>query len=125
MKLHACVAVVAVLSAVSACAGLPDAQFTIGQGWRIAHLDRQVQSGEPLPVVGASMDCRTRGAVGSDGQWVLVHFRRPPEMVYSVVPARGVAGLQQGDEVYADVDGCSHALVPRRPLKANEASGHG
>ncbi len=120
MKLSVGVLIGAALVALSACSGYPDAQYPLAQGWHVAHLDRQVLPEEPLPLVDVDMDCRSRAAVAGHGEWALVHFRRPPEEVYSVVPAQSLSGLQRGDAVYADVGHCAQALMPRRRLTPDE-----
>lgn len=59
---------------------------------------------EGLVGVGATQDCR---AVVSDSAaeqtWLLVHFRRPPIMVFRVVPAIGDHEYGLGDPVLVNV----------------------
>lgn len=115
MKLYTCLLMGVTLTTLTACASFPDERYPVDQGWRIAHLQRTVLSTEALPTVGADHDCRTRVPVSetSAHTWALVHFRRPPGIVYSVIPIDAATDLQPGDAFYADVGHCAHALVPR------------
>ncbi len=115
MKLYTYLIMGAVLSGLTACASFPDEQYPVQQGWRIAHLERTVGSAEALSTVDAQRDCRSLlpAAEAASQRWALVHFRRPPGLVDSVVPIDLDSGIQPGDAVYADVEHCAHALVPR------------
>ncbi len=105
----------AVLTALAACTSFPDARYPLDQGWRVALLERTVLSTEALPTVSADLDCRARVSANDAAahSWALVYFRRPPGVVYSVVPVDATADLKPGDAFYADVGHCDHALVPR------------
>lgn len=95
-----------VLSA-AACAAPTDDAMRADAGWRMAHVDRVLPLDERLEVVGATQDCRLTAPNSAAGQaWLLVHYRRPPIMVFRVVPAMANRDYAAGEPVWINVSDC-------------------
>lgn len=101
--------------ALSACAEYPDAQHPRLDGWRVATVDHTVKLDESTPLVGFTQDCRALLHTASEppSSWVMLHYRRPPEDIFRVVPVADPSQLKQGDSVYVQVQSCDRALERR------------
>ena len=102
--------------ATSGCASYPDAAHPMSEGWRVAHIDHAVSLDESTPLVRFAEDCRAVPLVAGQAEpagWVLLHFRRPPEEVYRVVPLPAGMRLVQDREVYVNVTDCAQAIENR------------
>jgi hypothetical protein len=105
-----------VLSA-SGCAIYPeDAAHPMSEGWRVAHIDHTVSPDESTPLVRFAEDCRAVPLAAGQAEpagWVLLHFRRPPEEIYRVVPLPAGMHVSENREVYVKVTDCAQALENR------------
>lgn len=100
---------------LGACTTTPDAQHPMDQGWRVAHVDHEVALDESTPLVRFSEDCRSLmpSAQTYGVRWALLHFRRPPEEVFRVVPLKDGQHLKEEQTVYVNVDNCTQAVEIR------------
>jgi len=109
-------AAIAASALMAGCADYPDDKHPMGDGWRVAHLDHEVSLVESTPLVRFAEDCRAvpLGEGQSEpARWALLHFRRPPEDVYRVVPVTGGMPVQEGQQVYVNVNDCAQPLDKR------------
>jgi len=100
---------------LSGCATSLDAQHPIEQGWRVAYVDHDVTLDESTPLVRFGEDCRAIPLTQSQTapiRWVMLHFQRPPEEVFRVVPIWAEHPLTEGQSVYVKVDDCAKPLAP-------------
>lgn len=98
---------------LSACATSLDAQHPMEQGWRVGHIDHEVTLDESTPLVRFGEDCRgipLPAEQTAPVRWVMLHFRRPPEEVFRIVPVWAGATLTEGQVVYVKVDDCAKPL---------------
>lgn len=99
---------------LSACATGPDDLHPMAQGWRVAHVDHEVTFDESTPLVRFSEDCRAIPLGSSQTapvRWAMLHFRRPPEEIFRIVPVWSDARLAEGQQVYVNVDDCARPLA--------------
>jgi hypothetical protein len=105
--------------ALNACALYPhDAEHPQAQGWRVAHLDREVAADEPVPLVAPSEDCRHDQQAASEHakqRWALVHFQRVPNLVSRIAPLPSHDAAGSGDEVYVNALHCDLPIESRAP----------
>ncbi|MGC4062280.1 MAG: hypothetical protein QM749_16105 [Aquabacterium sp.] len=102
---------------LSGCESYPDAAHPMSDGWRVAHVDHEVTANESTPLVRFTEDCRAVPIpIGrpEPARWALLHFRRPPVDVYRVVPLMGADRVEEGQEVYVNVDDCTQPVEPLR-----------
>jgi hypothetical protein len=107
----------AALLALSACASEPDAAHPVTAMWRVGYVDHEVDLTESTPLVRFSQDCRSvlPDAQTDGAKWVMLHYRRPPEEVFRVVPLPRDQHVAAHQTVYVKVDDCSQAIEPRTP----------
>ncbi|TAK98695.1 MAG: hypothetical protein EPO09_02115 [Aquabacterium sp.] len=105
----------AAMLSLAACASTTDAAHPEAELWRVGYIDHDVTLNESTPLVRFSQDCRdilpstqTMGV-----RWVMLHFRRPPEEVFRIVPLPDGQQLAEGQKVYVKVDECTRTLEPR------------
>lgn len=104
----------ALLLWLSACATSLDAQHPMNQGWRVGHIDHTVTLDESTPLVRFGEDCRAIPLAQNQTapvRWAMLHFRRPPEEVFRIVPVWTEAALTEGQVVYVKVDDCAKPLA--------------
>lgn len=98
------------------CASSLDARHPMDQGWRAGEVDHDVALDESTPLVRFSEDCRAMMSPVNQTapvRWTLLHFRRPPEEVFRVVPNWADHPLAPGQPVYLNVEDCTKPVEPR------------
>lgn len=104
-----------VVAGLTACATHTDAAHPEAALWRVGYIDHEVALTESAPLVRFSQDCRAvlPAEQTADVRWVMLHYRRPPEEVFRIVPLPDRQHITEGQPVYVKVDECSQALEPR------------
>ena len=100
----------------SGCTTYPDAAHPMSEGWRVAHIDHAVRLDESTPLVRFAEDCRSVPLAAGQTEpagWALLHFRRPPEDVYRVVPLPSGMHFAENLAVYVKVTDCAQAIESR------------
>jgi hypothetical protein len=83
---------------------------------RLVTVEREVSAREALHQVAAERDCRHRQMV-EPAAWLLVHHRRAPGRVYSVMPAPGGEPVVPGSRAVAEPGHCDVPLRWRKSAK--------
>lgn len=99
---------------LAACATSLDAQHPMEEGWRVGHVDHEVALDESTPLVRFGEDCRDIPLPPQQTapvRWAMLHFRRPPEEVFRIVPVWSDTALPEGQLVYVKVDDCAKPLA--------------
>jgi hypothetical protein len=103
----------AALAMMAGCATHADDAHPMSAGWRVAHIDHEVSLDESTPLVAFSEDCRATLDGKAPRRWALLHFRRPPEDVFRVVPLQPGQAFKDEAEVYVNVNDCGDQLEQR------------
>ena len=101
------------LTMMAGCATHADDAHPMSAGWRVAHIDHEVSLDESTPLVAFSEDCRATLDGKAPTRWALLHFRRPPEEVFRVVPLQPGQAFKDEAEVYVNVNDCAALLEGR------------